>query len=360
MKTKKLPFYVFVLFIVLISSQVMCNLPMNEEESLQVAEEILGFEIGEGLDYAVQVKPFEIQPSEKCEQYAKPQQNTIERFEFGKNGNLDMLTIISSNGSISYTKGAQDKDLFCRDVAPSGLECIKFIDAMAYELELKIYTDDRRTQLENCYLETHYLTLNEADNAQPVNNEPPNTAGEKITLTVDQCNCGGISIPLDASTSRASNNAFITSLRQGGQVELNGSLTCSWQADYQSESKTALMSISLTLDRFDEPHYAQNMFTEYKNEFSDQPQYCRAEGDSCRVAAEEFGETRAYYAWNSIYTRNRPSSSGANIARLINGKDGYYALKILASHPELPIDGTWAHDQALAAEACMLALVEGN
>ena len=98
-------FYLLIPFLVLALSQIMCDTVMKEEETVKLAEELLGLEIGEGLVYDVDVEV--VLPNQKvCSQlkYEIPQ-GQIQSYEFGKEGSGDTLTVVNPDGKFEY-KGA--------------------------------------------------------------------------------------------------------------------------------------------------------------------------------------------------------------------------------------------------------------
>ena len=73
-------------FSMLMLSQLMCNMPLGEEETVQLAEELLGWEVGEGLAYAVDVEQEEWHAEEEwCAGFDPPEVHAIEAYEYAEN-----------------------------------------------------------------------------------------------------------------------------------------------------------------------------------------------------------------------------------------------------------------------------------
>lgn len=363
--------YFLIPFLVLVLSQIMCKLPMSEEESLNLAEELFGLEVGEGLVYEVDVNVEKSQQEDLCLEYELPHANRIESFKFGKAWGRDTLTVISPDGKLLYK--SEDAGLYCRNITPYGKECISPRGRTSYVKTLNAYSDSTLSidSRKHCYVATHNLTLTNQempgsevsqDESGPDQNSEPEGNGvqadnQAVLFSSDDCSFCGLSIPL--SSSSASNNTYKMGVTSEVQVEVTGHLTCDWQGDYKSENKTGTIMIYLNVYKFDNVQDAQILFNKFHNNAVSMMGYCNKD-DSCTVAIAEFGEDRAYYVWENIYVGGKgelPSDHGANLARLITTAEKYYVLDLLVTHPELEIGNAWVSDTAESVEACVMNII---
>jgi hypothetical protein len=201
----------FILLFVMLLSQVMCNMPMKEDESVELAGELLGLEIGEGLVYevAAQVNDQNNPQEEWCSEYDIPQPNRIESFEFGKGTQKGALTVITPGGEIKYGKLMDKDNTYCRTVLPRGMECIEFVGGNQYELSLDVFPDSTNSELKNCYRAVHTLTLTNEDMVS--NNIADDVAGEapQPEVSVPQPDAGDLQP--DANACNATQHLFVTS-----------------------------------------------------------------------------------------------------------------------------------------------------
>ena len=83
MKNRTFHYFFMISLAILVFSQVMCNMSMKEEESIQLAEELLGLEVSEDFVYEVDV---EVVQENDCQNYV-PLQAQIKSYKFWeKNG----------------------------------------------------------------------------------------------------------------------------------------------------------------------------------------------------------------------------------------------------------------------------------
>lgn len=373
-------FFYLIPFLVLVLSQIVCNMPMSEEETLDLAEDFLGLEVGEGLDYEVEVIPIPLDEHSDtqrdwCYEYIPFGSYPIESFEFGQQNEWGTLSVISIGGRLVYTQDPNEDYKYCRNVYPSGVDCITLLNPMTYErsLDISLPGDDPDYEKHvNCYHAIHNLTLIEPEMpdgavSQDESHQTEEQSQAEDTVdenqadlfSLDDCSCGGVNVPLKVDSSSASNNTFKMSITSEVQVDVTGHLTCDWQDVHQSENKTGTIRIYLNVYKFDSAQDAQTLFTKLRNEITLKPPYCEAEPDRCTVASADFGEDRAFYAWKNIYVGGKgelPSDHGAIMARLITTSEKYYVLELSVTHPELEMGDNWVIDTSQAVEACVVSI----
>lgn len=152
MKIRASHYFFMIPLAILVLSQVMCNMPMKEEESIQLAEELLGLEVSEDFVYEVEV---EVEQENECPEYVPPQAQ-IESYKFWEKNGTKMLTVITPNGELLYqyrvTYG------YCRFQSDTNIpECIRFDEAGNYTFEAFYPPNQDDTKNGICYRATHTL-----------------------------------------------------------------------------------------------------------------------------------------------------------------------------------------------------------
>ena len=89
--------------------------------------------------------------------------------------------------------------------------------------------------------------------------------------------------------------------------------------------------------------------------------WCEQDPEACTVAAADYTDGSAYLVRQHIYVGGdgvvKPSSHHGNLARLIQGQNGFLVYELGVTHPELELGNTWVVDVTTAIEACVAPLV---
>ena len=308
------------------------------------------------------------------------------RFEDNK------LIISDKQGTRTYMRQDFGDSAFCRELDENRIECIS--PGTQNEYSMSIYEDKSNPQ--ECFFGTQALnrvdtpqtTENQLDDDEVAMSSDQNNANEDVSeegivqsqpeseapqanderqddnqvgaFSIDDCSCEDVNLPLQADTSRVSNDRIEVEIKSGEQVETTGHLFCNWESEYQSENVTGRISIRLDVSKFDKAQYAQTFFAESRNDIESKPPYCE-EDNFCTVAVADFGDDRAYYVEKEIFVRGLeeelPSTHGAYLARLITATENHYVLDLLVTHPEQEMVDDWVVNKSQAIEACVLEVI---
>lgn len=176
-------------------------------------------------------------------------------------------------------------------------------------------------------------------------------------LSVEQCACPGVTLPLNADGSSASNNTYQTTIAGfEGEIEIKGQLTCDWQEAYQSSQKVGTISAYLRVTRIQEEAQAKALYKQYKEQVTNKPAYCE-EDNHCAVTEYDVGPERILYAEENVYGLQAgevlPSYHSAHLVMNIYGPNDHYVVDLIVDHPELDPGSSYVVDTAAAIEACL-------
>jgi len=187
---------VLVIVLVLMLSQVMCNMPMGEEESIRLAEELLGLKIGEEFVYDTVIGE---KQANECPEYDPPPQQ-LESYKFdnpmGEVNSRSTLTILTQEGEKEYGWRLAYDPPYCRLVSTSIVECVGFGED-GYTMKV-FHIPSPGANMKLCYEAQHDVVLTEEDipgNTGVQNGDAISEEGEQIeeqlsdhTVTLDECN----------------------------------------------------------------------------------------------------------------------------------------------------------------------------
>ena len=187
--------------------------------------------------------------------------------------------------------------------------------------------------------------------------------GEAATTTeprfaTEACACGGgIAIPLLADRGGPSNYSYLWS----ETYEIESSLACYWEEDYQSENLVGKIQASMAIWRLADSEQARLMFVGQRDEMAAAIPYCE-EDRFCTAIPQAYDTDNEFgYIRDVVYVRpgdpplQLPSSLTWNSVHLHEDGQGYrYVLKLHVSHPELDWSAAddWLQGVALQLQSC--------
>jgi hypothetical protein len=206
------------------------------------------------------------------------------------------------------------------------------------------------------------LVLTLACNASGAPAGPPEGAKSSQggpRFTVDDCSCGGISIPLEPDGAYASKDGAAYTTANGTRFENVHRLKCEWTEEYESELVSAMKILDLEI--FAVAERGKALYTEFRQEASAHLPYCE-EDTMCTPELIDSSSERYFYVEKTVFERSDgvtfPSTHYAYLASSKTTPSGVtYVVDIGVILPELEPGSTQATDAALALERCALSAI---
>lgn len=207
------------------------------------------------------------------------------------------------------------------------------------------------------------LVLALACNASGAPAVPPEGAISSLggpRFTVDDCSCGGISIPLEPDGAYASKDGAAFTTANGTRFENVQRLKCEWTEEYKSELVSAMKILDLEI--FALAERGEALYSEFRQDAGAHLPYCE-EDTMCTPELIDSGSERYFHVEKTVFERGDgvtfPSTHFAYLVNSNTTPSGVtYVVDISVILPEQDPGSTQAADTALALERCAQGVIE--